>query len=108
MRIDAQSWLFFPVREGVVEKHNMEVLLADGKKVPSQALQATTSAALQKWVETHPEPVEKKTILLKIGAPGMVLRNRDTASNNSDQIRNVGIDLLPSARRRTIAVLSVR
>ena len=33
-RIDAQSWRFFPEQEGVVEKHNMEVLLRTEGKCP--------------------------------------------------------------------------
>jgi hypothetical protein len=34
-RIVAQSWLFFPEQEGVVEKHNMELVLEGGREVPS-------------------------------------------------------------------------
>jgi hypothetical protein len=79
-RIDAQSWLFFPEQEGVVQKHDMQVLLPDGREVPSNMLNNTAHAALNKWVDEHPEPVEKRTISLKVGTPNMILRNRDSGA----------------------------
>ena len=79
-RIDAQSWRFFPVHEGVVEKHNMAVLREDGGEVPKAALNNTAQAALNRWVEEHPELVEKRTIALRIGTPGMILRNKETGA----------------------------
>ena len=90
-RIDAQRWLFFPEQEGLVEKHNMEVLLPDGKQVPSHALNTTAQEALKEWVEAHQEPVEKRTIALRIGTPGMTLRNRDTGATTP--IRYAGLEL---------------
>jgi hypothetical protein len=90
-RIDAQSWLFFPEQEGVVEKHNMEVVLSDGRELPPNSLNNTAHAAMNKWVDAHPELVEKCTISLKIGMPGMILRNKETGATTP--IRYAGLDL---------------
>jgi hypothetical protein len=79
-RIDSQSWRFFPTQDGVVEKHNMEVLLEDGRVVPKAAFDNTARAALNKWVDEHPELVEKRTVELRIGTPGLILRNKETGS----------------------------
>jgi hypothetical protein len=79
-RIDAQSWRFIPEQEGVVENHNMEVLLEDGGEVPKAALNNTAQAAMNKWVDEHPEVVEKRIITLRIGTPGMILRNKETSA----------------------------
>jgi hypothetical protein len=80
-RIDTQSWRFFPEQEGLVEKHNMEVLQEDGREIPKGGLNNTARAALDKWVNEHPELVHKHTITLKIGTPGMILRNRETGAS---------------------------
>jgi hypothetical protein len=90
-RIDAQSWLFFPEQEGVVEKHNMEVVLSDGRELPPNSLNNTAHAAMNKWVDAHPELVEKCTISLKIGTPGMILRNKETGATTP--IRYASLDL---------------
>ena len=90
-RIDAQSWLFFPEQEGVVEKHNMEVLLEDRREVPKAALINTAHAAMNKWIDEHPELVEKRAISFRIGTPGMILRNKETGATTP--IRYAGLTL---------------
>lgn len=79
-RTDGQSWLFFPEQEGVLEKHNMQVLLPDGRELPKASLERTARAARDKWIDEHPEAVEKCTVSLKIGTPGMILRNKETGA----------------------------
>ena len=48
--------------------------------MPKAALNNTAQAALNKWVDEHPELVEKRTIALRIGTPGMILRNKETGA----------------------------
>jgi hypothetical protein len=66
-------------------------LLEDGREVPKVALNKTADAALAKWVDEHPELVENRTISLKIGTPGMILRNKETGATTL--IRYAGLTL---------------
>lgn len=99
-RTDAQSWLFFPEQEGVVEKHNMQVLLPDGNELPKASLERTAQAARDKWINAHPEPIEKCTVSLRIGTPGMLLRNKETGATTP--IRYAGLSLTYSLVREEV------
>ena len=69
----------------------MELLLEGGREVPKAALNKTAHAALDKWVGKRPELTESRTISLKIGAPGMTLRNKETGATTP--IRYAGLTL---------------
>ena len=53
-RIDAQSWVFFPAREGLVEKQNMEVLLEDGGEAPKGAFEPHGACGIRQMGERTP------------------------------------------------------
>ncbi len=101
-RIDAQSWRFVPEQGGVVQKHNMEVCLEDGRELPKAALNKTAQAALNKWVSDYPELAEQHTISFRIGTPGMILRNKETGATTP--IRYADLSLTYSLVRDDVAL----
>jgi len=72
------EWVFYPEKEGVADKSNMEVLDVEGNLLSQEAL---TSNALSQLTKLLPEtlvPVEKDIINVKFPGDNLIIRNTDT------------------------------
>jgi hypothetical protein len=72
------EWVFYPEKEGVANKSNMEVLDVAGNLLSQEDL---TSNALSQLTKLLPEtlvPVEKDIIIVKFSGDNLIIRNTDT------------------------------
>lgn len=72
------DWKFFPVKDGVVERNEFEVLDSNGNVLTMDTLSANAQNQLTQLLPNPQYPVEENTIDVKFSGGDLILRNTNT------------------------------
>ena len=81
-RLLHHEWVFYPEKEGVADKSNMEITDIDGKLLTQEALTSNALSQLTKLLPETLTPVEKDTITVKFPGDNLIIRNTDTGETS--------------------------
>lgn len=96
----SNSWIFFPVEDGVVERNEFEVIDSDDNVACMAALTANAQKQLTKILPDIPEPVEKDKVVVKFPGDGLFLRN--TATGKTVPVNYAIVELCYSIRQELV------
>lgn len=77
-RLLHHEWVFYPEKEGVADKSNMEVLDTDGNLLTQENLTSNALTQLGRLLHNKTEAVEKDIINVKFPGDNLILKNSDT------------------------------
>ncbi len=73
-----QEWMFFPEKENVASKTNMEIIDAEGNLLTQKHMASNALTQLNKLLPDIPKPVEKDVITIKFQGGNLIIRNTET------------------------------
>ena len=76
------EWIFYPEKEGVADKSNMEIMDVEGNLLTQEALTSNALAQLTKLLPETLTPVEKDIITVKFPGDNLIIRNTDTGETS--------------------------
>jgi hypothetical protein len=77
-RLEKQHWDFFPEKDGVVAKENMELIDAKGDPIGMNVLTANAQRVLNESVPEASEPAAGREFVVRVSGAGLTLRNTQT------------------------------
>lgn len=80
-RLLHHNWSFYPEKEGIADKENMEVMDVEGNLLTQEVLTSNALSQLTKLLPEPLEPVEKDIINVKFNGDNLTIRNTETGES---------------------------
>jgi hypothetical protein len=77
-RLLHHDWVFYPEKEGIADKTNMEVMDLEGNSLTQEALTSNALSQLTKLLPDPLVPVEKDAVTVKFPGEKLVIKNTET------------------------------
>jgi hypothetical protein len=77
-RLLHHDWVFYPEKEGIADKTNMEVMDLEGNSLTQEALTSNALSQLTKLLPDPLVPVEKDAVTVKFPGENLVIKNTET------------------------------
>lgn len=81
-RLLHHDWVFYPEKEGIADKTNMEVLDVEGNLLTQEALTSNALSQLTKLLSEPLAPVEKDSVIVKFPGDNLIIRNTETGETS--------------------------
>ncbi|WP_341328427.1 restriction endonuclease [Methylotuvimicrobium sp. KM2] len=81
-RLLHHDWVFYPKKEGIADKTNMEVMDVEGNLLTQEVLTSNALSQLTKLLSEPLAPVEKDSVTVKFPGDNLIIRNTETGETS--------------------------